>query len=222
MYLFLDNEMGGLDKEKYSLLTVYLKMTDDNFNLIGSLYLYLKPEDGIYKVCADAMAINKIDLVEHDKKATTYKLGGTALYNWLKELTDNGKVKATVVGHGIYGDVDWITYHLIGRNSWENFTSYRKLDTSAVAQFLRSVGMIPESVSGSLVSLAKHYNVGVDETSAHDAKYDTELTFRVFLAMRKQLLNVSQYQPCPECEERSRLDGEAQDGLANAGVWNHG
>lgn len=215
MYLFLDSEFGGLDKEKYSLLTVYLLMTDDNYNVIGDLYLYLKPEDGIYKVCAEALTVNKINLVEHDKIAIPYKQGGSQLYNWLKQLTDNGKVKATVVGHGIYGDVEWIIQYLISRGSWETFTSYRKLDTSAVAQFLKSVGMFPETVSGSLVSLAKYYNVGVDENSAHDAKYDTELTFKVFLAMRKQLINISA--PCQECEEQSRLRFESDEGLRNCG-----
>jgi len=188
MYLFLDNEMGGLEREKHSLLTVYLMMTDDNYNVIGELYLYLKPDDGTYKVCGEAMAVNKINLLEHDKKAITYKEGGTKLYNWLKSLTDSGKVKATVVGHGIYSDVDWIVYHLMSRASFENFTSYRKLDTSSTCQFLKSVGMFPEEVSGSLVSLAKHFKVEVDENAAHDAKYDTQLTFKVFLALRKMFV----------------------------------
>lgn len=190
MYLFLDNEMGGLEKEKYSLLTVYLMMTDDNFNVIGELYLYLKPDDGIYKVCGEAMNVNRIDLKVHDTKAITYKEGGTKLYNWLREMTNAGQVKSVVVGHGVYGDVEWIIHHLISRGSWETFTSYRKLDTSAVCQFLKSCDMFPESVSGSLVSLAKHFGVDVDENCAHDAKYDTHLTFSVFMALRRMLVSV--------------------------------
>lgn len=181
--------MSGLEREKYSLLTSYLMMTDDRFNVIGDLYLYLRPDDGVYKVCAEAMAINKIDLVLHNQRSITYKEGGTKLYNWLKTLTDGGKVKATVVGHGIHGDVDWITYHLMNRNSWETFTSYRKLDTSSNCQFLKSCGLFPEDVSGSLTSLAKHFNVVVDENQTHDAKYDTQLTFQVFLELRKLLNN---------------------------------
>lgn len=194
MYIFLDNEMGGLEREKYSLLTVYLLATDDQFNVIGDLYLYLKPDDGIYKVCAEAMNVNKIDLVLHDTRAITYKEGGTTLYKWLSSMTDAGKVKATVVGHGVYGDVDWITYHLMSRATWENFTSYRKLDTSAVCQFLKSCGLLPD-ISGSLTSLAKYFGVPLDENKAHDAKYDTELTMQVFLALRKVLLPVKEATP---------------------------
>jgi oligoribonuclease (3'-5' exoribonuclease) len=189
MYLFLDNEMGGLEREQYSLLTSYLLATDDNFNVIAELDLRLKPNDGIYKVCGEAMSVNKIDIVVHDRLAITYKEGATKLYNWLKGLTEDGKTKLTVVGHGVYGDVEWIIYHLMSRGSWEKFTSYRKLDTSAVCQFLKSCGMFPEDVSGSLTSLAKYFNIPVDENKAHDAKYDTELTFQVFMALRKLLLS---------------------------------
>jgi len=181
--------MGGLERDKYSLLTVYLLATDDQFNEIGSLYLHLKPEDGIYRVCGEAMNVNRIDLKVHDRLAITYKEGGTKLYNWLKDLTDNGKNKFTVVGHGVYGDVEWIIYtgNLMSRGSWETFTSYRKLDTQAVCQFLKACGLFPETVSGSLISIAQYFGIAVDENAAHDAKYDTELTFKVFQALVKQM-----------------------------------
>ena len=192
MYIFLDNEMGGLEKDKYSLLSVYLMATDDDFNVIGDLYLYLKPDDGIYKVCGEAMNVNRIDLKVHDTKAITYKEGATKLYKWLDTLTDHGKVKATVVGHGVYGDVEWIIAHLLSRNTWENFTSYRKLDTSAVCQFLRACGMFPADVSGSLTSLAKYFGVPMDENLTHSAKYDTELTFKVFMALKNQFTPITE------------------------------
>lgn len=190
MYLFIDDEMGGLEKEKYSLLTVYLLATDDNYNVIGDLYLYLKPDDGIYKVCAEAMGVNKIDLVKHDAMAITYKDGGTKLYQWLKTLTEDGKNKFTVVGHGVYGDVEWIIHYLMSRGSWEKFTSYRKLDTQAVCQFLKACGMFPDDVSGSLISIAQHFEIPVDVDAAHDAKYDAELTYKVFLALRKHFMPI--------------------------------
>lgn len=188
-YLFLDDEMGGLEKEQYSLLTVYLLATDNNYNVISDLYLQLKPDDGIYKVCAEAMAVNKIDLVKHDAMAITYKEGGTKLYKWLQRLTEDGKNKFTVVGHGVYGDVEWIIYYLMSRGSWEKFTSYRKLDTQAVCQFLKACGMFPDTVSGSLLSIAQYFNIPIDENTSHNAKYDTELTFKVFLALREHFMS---------------------------------
>lgn len=210
MYLFLDNEAGGIGRE-YSLLTVYLQCVDDNFNFVDDLYLYLKPDNGIYKVCGEAMSINKIDLKTHDKVAITYKEGGTKLYNWLKKIIDNNKTitdkttkinRLTVVGHGIHSDVESIIHNLISRGSWENFVSYRKLDTSTVCEFLKSCDMFLDNVNGSLISLAKHFGIDVDENQAHDAKYDTQLTFKVFMALRNTLLNIHN-----ECCHESQVDG---------------
>src|SRR6266704_2609170 len=103
-YLFLDNETGGVGPE-FSLLTTYLIALDDRLQKVSDLYLYLKPNDGIYQVGAQGMGVNKINLVEHDKRSITYKEGGTQLYNWLRALTLDGKIKLVVCGHGIYGDV---------------------------------------------------------------------------------------------------------------------
>lgn len=78
MYLFFDCETGGIGPD-YSLLTCYLLVTDNQFNVIDDLYLYLKPDDGIFKVCAEALNVNRIDLKVHGTKAITYKEGGTKL-----------------------------------------------------------------------------------------------------------------------------------------------
>jgi oligoribonuclease (3'-5' exoribonuclease) len=186
-YLFLDNEMGGLDRDQHSLLTVYLAVFDEHLMKLDELYLYLRPNDGIYKVVASAMAVNKIDIVQHDGIAITYKEGGTELYNFLKRNSKDGADKLIPVGHGIHGDIDWILYHLISRGSWNVFVSYRKLDTSAVAQFLKSCGRFPETVSGSLKSLAEFFNVPFKEEELHDARVDTLISVAVFDKLRKYI-----------------------------------
>ena len=187
MYIVLDCEMGSIDLE-YSLLSVYIMAVDNDFKKIDELSLDVKPDDGKFIVQGEAMGINRIDLYAHSLKAIPYKEAGTILYKWLDKLTNDGKEKLTPIGHGIYGDIKFIQKYLISRGSWEKYVSYRNLDTSGVCQFLKSVGMFPEEVSGSLVSLAKHFKVEVDETKAHDSKYDTELTFGVFLAMRRMFI----------------------------------
>lgn len=189
-YLFIDDEMGGLDKDKHSLLQVYLMAVSADFKIVDDLNLFTKPDDGNYCVCGSAMAVNHIDLKVHDTYAITYKEAGTRLYKWLQALTDDGKNKLIIVGHGVYGDVDWITKHLLSRGSWEKFTSYRKLDTQAVVQFLKACNIFTEDVSGSLESLAKHFDVPMDEDRLHDAKYDTRLTYEVFLKLRQLLIDL--------------------------------
>ena len=190
-YIFLDCEMGSVDLE-YSLLSSYFLVVDGNFQKIDELELFVKPDDGKFIVTGEAMGVNRIDLYAHSLKAKTYKEAGTILYKWLDKLTENGKVKFVPVGHGVTGDIKFITKYLISRGSWEKFMSYRVLDTSSVCQFLKSCNMFPEDVSGSLESLAKYFQINQqpgDDVNFHDAKFDTEITFKVFMALRKLLMS---------------------------------
>ena len=183
-YLFLDCEMGGLDIEYYSLLSVFFLFTDDEFNPVDDLSLFVKPNNGIYQVCGEALNVNRIDLKVHDTTALTYKEATTKLYDWLKMITNEGKFKPTPVGHGVWGDINWVNYHLLGKKSWDNFVSYRKLDTQSTVQFMKACGKFPADVSGSLESIAKYFGIPVDENELHNAKTDTMLTFEVFKRLR--------------------------------------
>ena len=191
-YLFLDNEMGGLEMENYSLLTTYLLFTDDDFNPVDDLALFLKPDDGIYKVCGEAMNVNRIDLKVHEATAITYKEADKVLYTWLNDITNKGKFKPTPVGHGVWGDINWINYHLLGKKTWDNFVSYRKLDTQSTCQFLKTCGKFPADVSGSLESIARYFSIPVDENQLHTAKTDTLLTLEVFKALRANVMDEPQ------------------------------
>jgi hypothetical protein len=191
--------MGGLEKEIHSLLSAYFLFVDDDFHPIDDLYLYLKPNDGNYVVCARAMNVNKIDLVIHETKAITYKEGGTKLYQFLKAMSADGRIKIVPVGHGVYGDVEWVIHNLMGRDTFQNFTSYRKLDTQSTCQFLKACGKFPEDVSGSLKSIADYFGIVNVETDLHDAKVDTLLTLEVFKALRSQVMG----EPYPELEKEN-------------------
>lgn len=188
MYLFLDVETGGIGPE-YSLLTAYYLATDDNFQPVHDLYQYLMPDDGIFKVCGEALGVNKIDLYKHSLRAAPYKAGATELYNWLKGLTNDGATKLNVVGHNVGGDRDKIVQYLISRGSWEKFTSYRLRDTQGTAGFLKDCKVIPDHVSGSLQSLVQFFGLPVDLNALHDAKYDTEQTRAVYLKLIEMYQN---------------------------------
>lgn len=197
-YIFLDCEMGSVDLE-YSLLSVHIMATDGNFQKIDRLNLLVKPDDGKFVVNGEAMGVNRIDLYSHSLNALPYKESGTILFNWLKSLSDNGADKLIPVGHGAYGDIKFITKYLISRGSWEKFVSYRLLDTSSTCQFLKSCGMFPETVSGGLTSLAEYFNIPVNENNTHTAAYDVELTYQVFMALRKLLTPIIKAE-APDCQ----------------------
>lgn len=178
-FLFCDVETGGIGPD-YSLLTAYFLLTDDKFNAVDDLYLYVKPNDGIYRVCGEAMNVNRIDLKVHDTKAITYREAGTKLYNWIQKHSSDGKDRLVVVGHNVAGDRNKICECLVTRPNWDKFASYRLRDTQTVACFLIDCGLIPNTVSGSLESLSTHFGIKNDENAFHDAKYDTEKTAQLY------------------------------------------
>ena len=158
----------GLDK---SLLTAYFLICDDKFQTVDDIYLALKPDDGIYRVTGEAMGINRINLVEHDRTALPYKKAKPILYQFLERNYGYRKERMVPVGHGMSGDLEHIWQALIGRETWETFVSYRRLDTSVALQFLKSCGKFSDDVSGSLESLCNYFYI--NNGQLHDAKVDT-------------------------------------------------
>jgi len=191
----MDCEMGGRDL-KYSLLTAYFRVTDANLKLIGDLYLEVKPDDGVYVVSGQGMAINKINLGEHNKVAFPYKMAKNLLYNFLANMCQQaGKLaggRLTPVGHGVKGDIEHILDKLISRGSWENFCTYHYIDTSVVLQFLRACGKMDGDCDGSVTALATHFGITV-EGEDHDCRVDTMKTlgvFREFVRIGKNAVNL--------------------------------
>jgi hypothetical protein len=182
-YLFLDTECGG-GGIKYSLLTVGLVVTDENFKVLDTLNLRVKPDDGYYIVSGQGMAVNKINLATHDKIATPYKQAKQALYAFLWRLSNSGKQKLTPVGHGVKGDMDHLFNCLISIGSWEQFCTYHYIDTSVVLQFLRAADLMPLDIDGSVEGIAKYFNIPVGE-NLHDALEDAFLTHSIYQRMLK-------------------------------------
>lgn len=183
-YLAVDNETGGF--EGTSLLSTYLCALDADLNSLGSWDCAVCPDDRIYRVEAGGLDVNKIDLVEHDKVALTYSAAGASLRTFLRKMSDDGKIKLIPVGHGVTGDMIGLRV-LLSRANLEMYTSYRKLDTAVVAQFLKFCGKLPEDVSGSLESLCQYFEVGEGEV-LHTAHGDVIRTLAVLKAMRARVV----------------------------------
>lgn len=190
-YIALDTETGGVTPET-SLLTAFFAVLDENLCVVDELDLKVKPDDGNYVVTAQALAINKINLVEHDKIAIPYKDAKTPMYKFLERNFQGEKL--IPVGHGIHFDVRRVQPTLISQGSWENFVSYRLLDTGNAAQFLRAAGVFPKDVSGSLGSLVAYFGIK-SKGELHDARVDTLQTVSVLRA----LLNLVEKVNKPDC-----------------------
>lgn len=183
-YIAFDCETGGLEAD-CSLLTAYFIVLDSDLTtVLGDLDLKIKPNaGGTYRVTAEALAINGINLVEHDKVAITQSEAASRLYEFLKIHNPDGKAKLVPIGHNVYFDEEFIKEHLIAKGNWNKFVSYRRLDTGTIAEFLRLKGTIPRDVKGSLGSIASHLDVKL--VNAHNAKNDTVATVKVLRKMSK-------------------------------------
>jgi DNA polymerase III alpha subunit (gram-positive type) len=171
-FIGLDCETGGFAGT--SLLSFFFGIYDENYQLLDGLELFVKPKDGIYHVTAEALGINGINLINHDKVAVTYEAGGKLLWDFLVKHSDNGKNKLLPLGHNVYFDIQRLTPDLMTKKTWNMFVSYRLVDLGGIVTALKLAGKLPHSISGSLGSICKHF--GVQLTNAHDAKADVTAT----------------------------------------------
>lgn len=185
-FIALDCETTGLDPYNSNLLVAYFAILDENMTVIDELELRLKPEDKIYQVTAEALAVNGIDLVEHDKIATTKVNAGKDFREFIIRNSKYGIEKLIPVGHNVTFDLEYIGVHLLNKKEFQQFISYRILDTGVITQFFKHCGKIPFEVGGSLTSLVKHFGLTFT-TKAHDAKSDTLATIEVYKKLKELL-----------------------------------
>lgn len=187
-FIAVDCETGGIDIET-SLLTAYFyfftKDPENNkkFQYLDDLYLRIKPNDGIYKITTEGMSVNKINLLTHNKIAINEKEAGKYLYQKLKSWSEIAENKPLIpVGHSIQFDINTIIQHLISKNTWNNFVSYKQLDTANIAEFCKLQNKLPTDLSLGLENLCDYFQIkeNTDEKNLfHDAKFDTLKTVEI-------------------------------------------
>jgi hypothetical protein len=168
LYLPFDTETGGLT-DGSSLLTVHFAVCDKDLNIIDELELYTKPNDGQYNVSAQALEVNGINLINHDKRALAYSEAGQQLRNFLWKYSQNGKIKLVPIGKNVGFDVIKITDNLLGMKTWNQFVSYRLYDITGIVIYLKRQGKLPQDAPDSLSGLAQFFGI---EEAWHTAKGD--------------------------------------------------
>jgi hypothetical protein len=169
LYLPFDTETGGLTTES-SLLTAHFAVCDKELNILDELELYTRPNDRYYTVSAEALTVNKIDLIDHDKIALTYSEAGQELREFLWKYSKNGKIKLIPVGKNVPFDVKKVNETLLGEKTWRQLVSYRQYDITSVVIFLKRKGLLPEDAPESLEGLA---NMMGFKYESHTAQGDT-------------------------------------------------
>lgn len=176
--LAFDTETGGLEPKDASILTAYFEVLDENFNTIDKLSLKIKPDDGLFKANPRALEINKINLEKHALEAITYTEGKKTLQTFLNKNGGKFDKALTPVAHNIDFDLGFVWEHLLPKNVWEQYVSYRKLDTANLANFFQLCGWIPAGQKLALGELAKYLEIEFDG-QAHSAEADVGVLIKV-------------------------------------------
>jgi hypothetical protein len=166
-------------------LTLTVKVLNERLKVFATLNLKIKPDNQAYVVLAEALAVNKIDLVKHSKDPETLT-ETEAKRKLLDFLTANllaspPKTKYTPIGHNIHTvDIPQIR-KLIGLENWEHLFDRRHLDTGGIAKFLILQGKLKETNNGSLAQLAEE--LGVPQPTSHESEADCDTTLQVLEKM---------------------------------------
>ena len=181
--------MGGIGLN-YSLLQIALIYADEGFNPLNELILNVKPNDGNYIVCGEALGVNKINLAEHDKKAITYKQAGTQLYSWLANRLNTGYTGGghfnksgkflTVLGKNVHGDIAHIHDKIMTKPTWEQFVKHQWLDLSSVWIWAEKMNVVEKLAATSLVDIAEALGIEYNSDDLHTSYGDSLLTLKCF------------------------------------------
>lgn len=183
MYLFMDTETGGLTTD-HSLLTVSLIPVDKQFQVVPMTYLdpltgqtvqtdsglYIGVKHEPYVVSQEALAVNKIDINEHDRTAVPLHMARDLVRSFITHAQQLFNRKYLVpAGHNVAFDAGFVKAYLLTAEEWDKFFCYPALDTAAVARFLNAAGYIGGGYS--LTSLRDKF-LGSTFGEAHDAEVD--------------------------------------------------
>lgn len=195
-YFIVDAETGGKYAKEHSLLTLYGQILNKNLNVVDEIDLVVKPDDGIYRISADALETNKIDLIEHTKKAITYSEAKQKLEHFIiKNRGFNEAAKIMPVGWNLKFDIGFILEHVMDQVLWDKYFSRDTIELKSLVHYL---------ILTKKIKIKKNYNTEmhlheiIDELKVdiggkqyHNAKSDVEIEYALF----KKLIELGM---CPD------------------------
>jgi DNA polymerase-3 subunit epsilon len=176
--VWIDTETGGLDPSVHSLLTLAMVVQSTPGN---QEVLHLGFQHSSYVVDAEAMAVNKLDLVRHHASARPPDLAVALIEAFLDRQAPHGQVM--LAGHNVGFDIAFLMRYLRlhGPHLVSRF-SHRIVDTMSLATALQVAGILPKKPVG-LTALLDHYGIELPPQLRHTALGDAQATADLFQAM---------------------------------------
>lgn len=196
-FILCDCETGGTDS-RFSLLSAHFSHLSDNMEIVSSLDLKFRPDNGIFVIMPEAMGINKIDLADHENNGVSYYEGYQNFSKFVQEDPRRKDMQCnyhedyedvyTLVGWNIGYDIEFLKRHLFDNcvTQYEDSFSYTSFDVKSIAINLQNLGLLPEDLKLSLGNLANHFNI--DASKAHNAREDCILTLKVLEKLNQLIL----------------------------------
>lgn len=181
--LVIDTETGGIDPERYSILSVGLVVWEDG-SLGAELEVLIAEPD--FVVSPRALEVNRIDLVAHSKHALAPGAAMGAIEAFLDDHFAGERArgeKIVLAGHNIGFDVGFLRRlcRLAGVD-FETLFSHRILDTASILRFLALAGRLPEGSAASSNAFAA-FKIPLSENERHTALGDARATALLLTAL---------------------------------------
>ena len=180
MYIAFDTETTGLDKRS-QVLTAYFAILDKDFLKIKELELSIKYP--IYNIEIKALECNKIDLIQHDSVSVSVTEASNKLHTFLS-THDSLLVP---IGHNIAFDIKMIRKQLISDSNYKKYFDTRTVDTFEIALKLKNEKLL-SCPKLSLTKLCEFFELKIDNTQFHTAKYDTLMTLELLMCLKTKYL----------------------------------
>lgn len=187
--LVIDCETTGLDIINCDITEISMLLYNGEES-VSSFNIKMDPSKESHKYLK-ALQITKRNL---DTEYYSQDLGFNELMKYMtKEMFPIiGNKKITIIGHNISFDIQLVRNFLEKYNifGWNEIFNVSVIDTSTIGNFLRDCGVIKLDKM-SLMNLAECLGIEIDKNLAHGAKYDTEITWKCYLKMKKLLESIN-------------------------------
>lgn len=179
--LVVDTETGGLDPREHSLLTIGLVVGDLETGVVAE-GIEVAVRHRTYRVTPGALAVNGIDIQEHDAAADMSEVAVARIRDFIRSHFPkrHDKQKPTPAGHNYPFDCRFVET-LLG-DEWRDLVSHCSIDSMALINFLVLSGKLPAEALG-LDGALRHF--GIRDRAAHAALEDAWDTFRLLLKLRE-------------------------------------
>lgn len=193
--LVFDTETGGIDAAQHSILSLGAVVWEDG---VPGAEFEVKIKEPTLTLTIEAMAINKIDLVQHASAAVTPADAMKQLRAFLRrhfkaELAGSG---VPLVGHNVGFDIGFLKRLCrLSDQSFEELFSHRSTDTAGILRFMTLAGRSSLSGAGLDEALA-YFQVNVNGGLRHTALEDARATAVLFT----KLIELAKSAPPPVVE----------------------